>query len=56
LGDRFHPLIGHSNIIDRLNKAAAEHWNRELGRVPVRFRAVYLKRAEGKFGFEDIAA
>ena len=54
LADQFHPLVEHRNLIDRLNKAAADNWNKEPGRVPVSFRAVHLIRSTRDFDFKDV--
>ncbi len=55
LAEQLHPLVGHSNIIEFLNHAADEHWNKEPGHVPIHFKAVLLK-GSGKpdYKFEDL--
>jgi hypothetical protein len=49
-------LVGHSEIIDCLNKGAAERWNKEPGHVPIRFSGARLKQsAAAEYEFEEIA-
>jgi hypothetical protein len=53
LAEELHPLLENSNIIELLNQAADEHWNKESGHVPIHFRAVILK-GSGKPEYEFV--
>jgi len=55
LGEAFHPVIGHPEIIRALNGAAKSHWNTGDAHVPVSFRGFLLKgSSKTGFQFQDL--
>lgn len=54
LGERLHPLIGHPNMVQRLNQAAAAlHRTDSTDQVPIEFAAVTLCPAGQDYIFTD---